>query len=246
MSTTERDDRPLATELKFLISADMGADIRRWARKHMAADPYASGPAGDTYQTTTLYFDTDAFDVFHRRGSFGRSKYRVRRYSAADVVFLERKMRTRDRLSKRRTLVPIDELQILAAPGIDTRWSGAWLHRRLLARQLQPTCVIRYQRMARVSMSAGGPLRLTVDDQLSAWSAEGYSLEGSPAPLDLLSDRVILELKFRQAVPALFKRLVETFDLAPQKLSKYRTAAPALGLVAGAAPDDAEASCSTC
>jgi hypothetical protein len=246
MSTTQRDDRPLATELKFLIAASLGAEIRSWARQNMAPDPYASGPSGDTYQTTTLYFDTDAFDVFHRRGSFGRSKYRVRRYGTADVLFLERKMRTRDRLSKRRTLVPDTALQTLTAPTIDARWPGAWMHRRLLARQLHPRCVIRYQRMARVSMSAAGPLRLTVDDQLAAWAADGYSLAAPPAPVDLLTGQVILELKFRQEVPALFKRLVETFDLAPQKLSKYRTAAPALGLTTAAASDDAEASCSTC
>ena len=140
MSTTHRDDRPLATELKFLIVPELAAEIRTWARQEMAPDPYAAGPHGDTYQTTTLYFDTPEFDVYHRRGSFGRSKYRVRQYGASDMVFLERKMRTRDRLAKRRTLVPIGDVSTLGGAVPDRAWSGAWLHRRLLARALRPVC----------------------------------------------------------------------------------------------------------
>jgi hypothetical protein len=37
--------------------------------------------------------------VFHRRGSFGRSKYRIRRYGEAQVGFLERKLKTRGLLT---------------------------------------------------------------------------------------------------------------------------------------------------
>ncbi len=249
MSTTHRDDRPLATELKFLIAAELAAEIRTWARQEMAPDPYAAGPHGDTYQTTTLYFDTPEFDVYHRRGSFGRSKYRVRQYGASDMVFLERKMRTRDRLAKRRTLVPIGDVSTLGGAVPDRAWSGAWLHRRLLARALRPVCIVRYDRTARVAMSAAGPLRLTVDHGLRAQRAAGYRLDGLdavPMTTDLLMGDMILELKFRQAVPALFKRLIETFALAPQKLSKYRTVAPALGLVPSAADAPAETSCSSC
>ncbi len=249
MSTTHRDDRPLATELKFLIAAELAAEIRTWARQEMAPDPYAAGPHGDTYQTTTLYFDTPEFDVYHRRGSFGRSKYRVRQYGASDMVFLERKMRTRDRLAKRRTLVPIGDVSTLGGAVPDRAWSGAWLHRRLLARALRPVCIVRYDRCARVAMSAAGPLRLTVDQHLRARVASDFALDGldvtSPTT-DLLAGDMILELKFRQAVPALFKRLIETFSLSSRKLSKYRTVAPAVGLVTSSEDVPAEAPCSTC
>jgi hypothetical protein len=231
MPTTLRDDRPLATELRFLVPASMGDQIRAWARQNMAPDPHAAGTHGDTYQTTTLYFDTPYFDVFHRRGSFGRSKYRVRRYGSSDLVFFERKLRTGNRLSKRRTPVPIDRLSRLETVPADLSWEGAWLHRRLLARELQPICVIRYRRMARVSMSPAGSLRLTVDELPQAWPVSRHSLEERPASADLIHGAMILELKYRTAVPGLFKRLLETFKLAPRKLSKYRIAAQALGLV---------------
>ena len=95
--------RTSAREIKFLLDASRARAVRDWARTHLTPDLHGAGPFGDEYATSTLYFDTDDFDVFHRRGSFGRSKYRVRRYGASDVVFFERKLRTNGRLVKRRT-----------------------------------------------------------------------------------------------------------------------------------------------
>jgi hypothetical protein len=40
-----------------------------------------------------------------------------------------------------------------------------------------------------------------------------------------------MEMKFRGDTPVLFKELVEKFALSPKKMSKYRLAAVALGLV---------------
>ena len=88
-----REVRPHAHELKFVIGPDVAPRIRRWARIHLDADIHGTGPFGDEYRTTSVYFDTDDYDVFNRRGSFGRSKYRIRRYGDEDAFFLERKMR---------------------------------------------------------------------------------------------------------------------------------------------------------
>ena len=43
-------------------------------------------------------------------------------------------------------------------------------------------------------------------------------------------DRLILELKYRGAPPAIFRQLVEEFALVPQTASKYRLGVVALGL----------------
>jgi len=47
----------------------------------------------------------------------------------------------------------------------------------------------------------------------------------------LLDNQVVLEMKYRREMPALFKMLVEEFTLNPQSVSKYRLAAMALDLV---------------
>ena len=108
-----RPARPFISEAKFVVDSSTGRRIREWARTHLDPDPHGAGPFGDEYGISSLYFDTDAGDVFHRRGSFGRAKYRVRRYGDAEVAFLERKLRKPGILSKRRTVVALDALQCL-------------------------------------------------------------------------------------------------------------------------------------
>ena len=78
-----REVRTFATEIKFVVDSDLAGRIREWARAQLAPDPHGAGAAKDEYLTTSVYFDTEQLDVFHRRGSFGRSKYRIRRYGRA-------------------------------------------------------------------------------------------------------------------------------------------------------------------
>lgn len=230
MHTETRDRRPHAAELKFLVTPDVGDAIRMWARAHLTADPHGRGPHHDQYTTTTLYTDTSDQDVFHRRGSYGRSKYRVRRYDSSDVVFLERKLRTKSLLSKRRSIVSIDELARLAAPAGTSDWVGDWFAGRLAARQLTPVCQVTYDRTARVTQTPYGLARLTVDEGLAARPIGGWTYE-SPDYTPVLTDRHILELKYIVAMPAVFKGLLEAFALEPETVSKYRLSAAMLSPV---------------
>src|SRR5688500_6257223 len=101
-----RETRAAAAEIKFLIKPSLAPRILDWARTDLEADSHGTGPFGDEYDISSLYFDTSDHDVFRRRSSFGRAKYRVRRYGASDVVFLERKLRKPGLLIKRRTIAP--------------------------------------------------------------------------------------------------------------------------------------------
>jgi hypothetical protein len=194
--------------------------IRAWARQHLAADPHGAGAAEDEYRITTIYFDSPEYDVFHRRRSFGRSKYRIRRYGDGGEVFLERKLRQPGLLAKRRTLVPLASLARLDDG--DAGWPGRWFQRRLRLRHLRPVCQISYTRVARVGETAAGPVRLTLDEGLSVARLDRVSFEPGGESVDLLGDQMVLELKYRVEVPALFKQLVEEFGLKPQAVSKYR------------------------
>ena len=233
-----REVRSHAYEIKFVVPAGLANEIRRWARLELAPDPHGGGVHGDEYRTTSLYLDTLTLDVFHRRGSMGRSKYRIRRYGAAPQVFLERKMRQPTVLAKRRSSVPIASLSQLSpslgsarspvdrrtAP-IDAGWSGSWFHQRIAARGLRPVCQVSYVRMARGIFSGSETIRLTLDSELHARPTLGYTFDHDPgAPMAGLLDggATILELKYRGPAPALFKRLVEEFALVPQTASKYR------------------------
>jgi len=224
-----REVRPQAREVKFVVETHMAGMIRQWARTHLDPDPHGGGQHGDEYRTTSVYFDTDTFDVFHRRGSFGRSKYRIRRYGDDEMVFLERKMRQPAVLAKRRTILSLAALTRLTESVVGADWPGYWFHRRVTARRLRPVCQVVYSRMARGITRDGEQVRLTLDADLRALPARSarFPREVDVLPMAVLPGRLILELKYRGTPPAIFRQLVEEFALAPQAASKYR-----LGMIA--------------
>jgi hypothetical protein len=230
-ASSTRDTRQAARELKFLVAPEQAADILDWARGRLAPDPHGSGESGDEYRTTTVYYDTDDLAVYWRQGSYGRSKYRIRRYGSSDVVFLERKLRTSDMLTKRRTAVPMSELTYLQGSAEGRDWPGHWFSRRLEARELKPVVRVSYRRHARVGIGSPDPVRLTLDDQIAAIAAAGTSF--APAVgVPVLAARTVLEIKYRRELPALMRHLVELFALEPAPVSKYRLAVDALSLPA--------------
>jgi len=216
------------SEIKFLLDPATAARICDWARTRLERDPYGGGPFGDEYRTTSLYFDTGDRDVFHRRDSYGRSKYRIRRYDDQDIVFLERKLRTSAFLTKRRTAVPLDDLARIEHPG--SAWNGSWFDQRLTLRGLRPVCQVSYNRLARISALPSDPLRLTLDTDVRALAAARVGFNASQG-CAICENQVVLELKYPVGFPAMFKELVQEFRLTPARASKYRTAVSALGLI---------------
>ena len=228
--TEMRESRAFVQEMKFVISPAQAEGIRDWARVNLTPDAHAGGAAGDEYRVTSLYLDTEDLAVFERRGSYGRSKYRVRRYGASDLIFLERKLKTRNRVGKMRSMVDAGELALLERAESPKKWAGHWFHQRVQVRGLAPVCQISYSRMARMGMSGSGPIRLTVDEDLRAVPVDRYAFAPVDAGVVLSPDQRILELKYKAEIPGLFKELMQQFDLRPQPSSKYRLAVAALEL----------------
>jgi hypothetical protein len=225
------EKRDAAYEIKFVVPAATAEAILGWARNHLAPDPYAGSDDVDGYGVNSLYFDTSNLDVYHRKGSYGKCKYRIRRYGMEPNIYLERKFKVRGLVSKRRTRVTDDELLRLTTPEEDDAWVGYWFRRRLSLRQLHPRCQIRYRRVARVGMTAEGPIRLTIDRDVCAFTSKTYGVFEQGAWLPILPGQCILELKYRLATPSLFKALTDDLSLTPQAVSKYRLSIQAFGLV---------------
>src|SRR5262245_9911041 len=115
-ATVERDG---TSEIKFLVPPALIEPVRTWVRARLQPDPNGGGVHADEYQTTSLYFDTPEFHTIGQRGSYARRKFRVRRYGISDIVFLERKLKSRGLITKRRSIVPIGALDYLASPSSD-------------------------------------------------------------------------------------------------------------------------------
>ena len=216
-------DGEFAHELKFAITPDQVPDVLVWARSNLAADPHGSGKAGDSYRISTLYFDTPDLAVYHARGSFARSKYRVRRYGSGDTVFLERKLKVGDRVAKRRSAFPLTNVRS-ADP------ETVWFFDRIALRNLRPVCQIAYTRVARIGKVHGNVVRFTIDRDLEAIRTTVLDFNSRPGE-PLSEQRCIVELKFRHEMPPLFVRFIEDYGLQPQGCSKYKLALPALGVM---------------
>lgn len=221
--------RGFSSELKFVVDSAVGERLREWARQRLAADPHGVGPFADSYRVSSVYFDTESRDVFHRRGSYGRSKYRIRRYDDNASVFLERKLRNGSRLAKRRTVIDLTMLPLIAGTTLNGDGT-AWFRRRVALRRLAPVCQVAYARVARMGDTTSGPARLTIDEGLHAFASGSFTFEDRPG-IALLDGYAIVELKYGGTIPAVFREAVETFALTPRRWSKYRAAAAALGLV---------------
>jgi len=232
--SAQRDNRNFAYELKFYIGSAQAPALEDWVRSHLDPDPHGGGSHGDSYRVSSVYFDTSGFDVLARQGSFGRSKYRIRRYDHSDTVYLERKTRGQSRVFKRRSPTDLTSLPRLLGAQPSREWDGRWFHRRLLARALGAVSRIDYQRIARIGYSDYGPVRLTLDQQLCAWRTRAVSFDAGGAAATLSGQQRILELKFGQTMPAVFKELIREFAPRLTGISKYRLACAALGLSAHA------------
>lgn len=211
-----------AYEIKFLVSEPEGQAVEDWAREHLQLDAHGDPAQRNSYQTMSLYTDTPQFDVYYRTSKYRRRKFRIRRYGQGSDVFLERKTRQGDTVAKRREAVPLADLLLLGHPLSVTNWPGHWFHSRLLARDLRPVCQIRYRRTAFAGSMSEGPVRLTLDRHVQGALISEWNLEHLGDFHSLLEGLVILELKFREAMPALFKRLVQDRKLSPTGVSKYR------------------------
>jgi hypothetical protein len=215
------------SELKFIISEATAAELRGWARLELMPDPNAAESGGDSYLTRTLYFDTPGFDLFFRRGSQARAKFRIRGYNSGTAIFLERKLKSGNRVYKRRSEVVRDDLSLITEKRED--WAGRWFARRLYHRGLRPVCQISYARTARVGSGLTGALRMTIDQNISASAINTFAFTNA-AGLELMPGLAILELKYSSALPAAFAEIMRVFRLHPQAVSKYRLAVRSLGL----------------
>ena len=198
-------------ETKFHLPAELADAVEDWAAGRLALDPHAGGH----YTVTSVYLDTPDRAVLRRAADAG-TKYRVRRYGDEAVAHLERKHKRDGRVTKVRAAVPLDEVAAGRLPG----WFAAE------TAGLVPACLVQYRRAA----FGGDSGRLTLDRAAVGGPAAGWRPELREG-LPLLAGGAILELKYRAALPAVFKDLVADFRLVPAGVSKYRRCGAALGLL---------------
>jgi hypothetical protein len=216
-----------AFELKFHLPTRAADLAEAWARQRLSPDPH--GQAG-TYLTTSLYCDTARLDVYHRSPGFRRNKFRLRRYEQSALVYLERKRREGDRVRKRRHAVPLADVHLFQDAEVPLDWPGLWFFQQMRFRALRPVCRIAYHRTAFQGASPAGPIRLTLDRDVAGVTAADWDVSVVRDGKPLLGGAVVLEMKFRDSLPPLFRELLEQLPPTLGRISKYRLCVEACGL----------------
>lgn len=243
-----------AFELKYQLDPDEAGRIEAWARQHLHPDRNGDG---GKYRITSVYCDTPTLDVFHRSPGFRRSKLRLRRYDDAPRIFLEKKSKRGDRVTKMRTDVDPGELARLpdlmaptTAPAMSIAsmaiadqaddWAGAWFGQRARRRGLRPTCCVSYRRTAFFGMAGDMPVRLTIDRDMVGTAAGDWSVPRIEDGHALLPGGLLLELKFHLHLPPLFRDLLGLLPGQLARASKYRRCVELCGISDGRPPAGAD------
>lgn len=230
-------------ELKCVVSERTAVQLESILSRSLHPDPFAVNAENGQYSIATLSTDTPEWNCFHRVAGYAKRKYRVRRYGAESIVYLERKSRRGSRVCKQRNTVHVNDLNrfslVLPADlrdvqthcgvcsddvlSVDTAWDGHPFHSDLCARRLQPVCLMTYDRRAWFGHSENGTIRWTLDRNLKGCRTKEWTLNEDQSWQAVVGiDQVICEFKFRGAMPVVFKAAIQDLQLSPGGFSKYR------------------------
>lgn len=235
----------LRYELKYLITRAQYHAVLAAITARMRPDTF--GDATGAYPVTSLYFDTPDYKAFWDKleGHKVRRKVRVRLYGHAvdgpdAPVFLEIKQRVDKRMAKRRAQLPYAQavdlagLEQIVAGGADAVVvrEVAYLHGAL---QLQPACVVTYDRLAFEGDIHVPDLRVTFDTRVRG-RTRALSLLAGAGGTDvqfLPADRAILEVKVNHAAPFWLTKILSDQRCVLRRVSKYCATLEQNAVVAG-------------
>lgn len=234
-------------ELKYLITHTQRAALLEQLVKYTTPDQY--GVAAGAYTIASLYYDTADYKAYWDKleGHRNRRKVRVRVYGDQAITsdtpsFVEIKQRRHKLMCKKRVALPYaTAIDLAGYPTILADFPPeeqailqeiAYLQATL---QLQPTCVVTYQRLALNGMEPYGDLRVTFDTHLRgrihdlSLLSPGTTAGQLFVPLHLC----VMEVKVNQRVPHWLATLLSQQRCTARRISKYCAALEQSGAIAG-------------
>lgn len=230
-----RPKADLRHEIKFLVNRTQQRALLAALEQQLQPDVNADGDG--RYLITSLYYDTPDYKAYWDKvdGFSFRRKVRVRVYGDQPVtpespVFLEIKARSGTRMGKRRLRLPYADAVDFRDVPIDVanlspteQATAQELHYLFSALQLQPTCVVSYQRAAYGGHVDHPDLRVTFDTAVRG-RIENLSLLATDAgamTTILEPGWAILEVKVNQTMPFWLGELLSRHGCTPRRISKY-------------------------
>lgn len=223
-------------EFKYVLTRHQARLVEEYInRRHLTMDEFA--PNGE-YFITSLYFDTTGLRDYYEKlaGLERRHKLRARVYSRdfsdpkLDHVWLELKHKENMTTFKYRTPISISDWDAFCGPDkvafdLSTIYAAhkdkegfrrfAFLFMR---NSYKPHVVVRYKRRA-FEGEFFANFRLTLDSEIEAGRFTDYKRGIALQPV--ARGKVVMEVKFTEAMPWWFRHLLEKFNLSRSVFSKY-------------------------
>ena len=209
-------------ELKYILDAGQTEYLTERLCGHMREDDYGLTPIA------SLYYDTPDARLIRtsvEKPEF-KEKIRLRSYGLAtqdSPVFLELKRKAYGVVYKRRVQSVILTVESFFR-GERDGFEGGQIDRELLYfreyyRNLEPTCLILYDRTA--YYEPDGDLRLTIDRN-PRYRTDALSFDHAPVGIPLLAPGdTILEIKVQDTIPLWLVRILSEGNIKRGSISKY-------------------------
>lgn len=211
-------------EKKFLLNPWQYEELLTGFKQWMEMDGYG------LHTICNIYFDTDNFDLI--RASIEKppykEKFRLRSYGTPgsdDNIFAEIKKKYKGIVYKRRIALKQHEMQYFFSGGEvlrENRQIQREIHWFFKMYDIKPKVFTGYERTAFTGRDNPG-LRITFDQNIR-WRMEELDLcAGDKGSLVMDDNKILMEIKFPQAVPLWLASLLSELKIYPHSFSKYGT-----------------------
>jgi hypothetical protein len=225
-------------ELKYLLTIEQSRAVIEALSDYMSPD--TEGDERGRYHINSLYYDTYDYKAYWDKieGHRYRRKVRVRIYgdpleSPDSPCYVEIKQRLNKTLQKRRIILPYTRATALCGQGQELE-ANSEIEQRIIDEvlylngtlQLQPACIVSYDRLAIEGSEYDIGLRVTFDT----------NLKGRTHALSLLAEEwaenrffippqwCIMEIKVNYRVPYWLTEIIGRDRCTLRRISKYCTA----------------------
>ena len=227
-------------EFKYIIDLKTRYNIIRDITPFCYLDE--NTPESGEYPVHSLYYDSDNFKSYFEKidGEKHRRKIRIRQYpgSIGDMCFIEIKGKNNNNVFKKRVFLPLrDATHILSRIDKDSIYydklsesdkkiiDEIWLIYKY--RNLHKKSVVSYKRKA-FKGKFGKRFRLTFDRDLRVRKTDLENIQLRGGKLITNHNTEIMELKFNEYVPTWMIKVLNKYDCALNKVSKYCVSIDAL------------------
>ena len=221
-------------EFKYFLNPKLSSEIKNHIRKFMILDKFANFFPDKNYFVRSIYFDDGLNSNFDEKvnGHRIRKKFRLRYYDKnlkKSPLYLETKGRNLERTYKRRVKIDLQDFDLIMKekslndllkkyPNSLTVEEFVFEHYK---KRLKPKVLVDYSREPFVNKH-GLYFRLTFDQNLKCKNLN-KNLKNIVINQDIMckAGYTILEVKFDRSIPLWFHRIIQSYNLTRQSISKF-------------------------